>query len=79
MCVQINSLSRWEIIDVIRNVSTQQAKTAGEQGSELARFARGGSKFTQTEVTNKFRRWCQQQFDKQNVYVHAREFMDVFV
>ena len=63
--MQINSLSRWETIDVIRNMSTQLTKNAGENASDLARFARGGSKVTQTEASNKFRRWCQQQFDKQ--------------
>jgi hypothetical protein len=37
-CFQIKKLSRWEVIDVVRTLSTEKAK-AGEEG--MTKFSRG--------------------------------------
>uniref|UniRef100_A0A0K0CU91 DUF3591 domain-containing protein n=1 Tax=Angiostrongylus cantonensis TaxID=6313 RepID=A0A0K0CU91_ANGCA len=68
----INALSRWEIIDVIRTLSTQAAKakadSSGDQGnvSGMARFARGNIRFNFADMQEKYKKHCQHIFDLQN-------------
>nr|CDJ83308.1 Bromodomain domain containing protein [Haemonchus contortus] len=69
---EINALSRWEIIDVIRTLSTQAAKakadSSGDQGnvSGMARFARGNIRFNFADMQEKYKKHCQHIFDLQN-------------
>ncbi|CAB3407273.1 unnamed protein product [Caenorhabditis bovis] len=65
---EINALSRWEIIDVIRTLSTQAAKASkeGENTHEMARFARGNTRFSSADMQEKYRKHCQRIFDLQN-------------
>ncbi|CAI5438375.1 unnamed protein product [Caenorhabditis angaria] len=65
---EINALTRWEIIDVIRTLSTQAAKATkeGETVSGMARFARGNTRFSSADMQEKYRKHCQRIFDLQN-------------
>uniref|UniRef100_A0A8R1HHI9 Transcription initiation factor TFIID subunit 1 histone acetyltransferase domain-containing protein n=1 Tax=Caenorhabditis japonica TaxID=281687 RepID=A0A8R1HHI9_CAEJA len=65
---EINALTRWEIIDVIRTLSTQAAKATkeGETVSGMARFARGNTRFSTADMQEKYRKHCQRIFDLQN-------------
>lgn len=69
---EINALSRWEIIDVIRTLSTQAAKakadSSGDHGnvSGMARFARGNIRFNFADMQEKYKKHCQHIFDLQN-------------
>ncbi|CAI2299008.1 unnamed protein product [Caenorhabditis sp. 36 PRJEB53466] len=65
---EINALTRWEIIDVIRTLSTQAAKATkeGETISGMARFARGNTRFSSADMQEKYRKHCQRIFDLQN-------------
>ncbi|KAF8357351.1 taf-1 [Pristionchus pacificus] len=79
---EINALSRWEIIDVIRTLSTQAAKNKkeGEGGggiggggggggggsASMARFARGNIRFNLADMQEKYKKHCQHIFDLQN-------------
>ncbi|PIO75027.1 hypothetical protein TELCIR_02957 [Teladorsagia circumcincta] len=72
---EINALSRWEIIDVIRTLSTQAAKakadSSGDHGnvSGMARFARGNIRFNFADMQEKYKKHCQHIFDLQNQLV----------
>ncbi|KAF1769961.1 hypothetical protein GCK72_001778 [Caenorhabditis remanei] len=65
---EISALTRWEIIDVIRTLSTQAAKATkeGETVSGMARFARGNTRFSSADMQEKYRKHCQRIFDQQN-------------
>ncbi|CAO4362636.1 unnamed protein product [Caenorhabditis nigoni] len=65
---EISALTRWEIIDVIRTLSTQAAKATkeGETVSGMARFARGNTRFSSADMQEKYRKHCQRIFDLQN-------------
>ncbi len=60
--LQIKKLSRWEVIDVVRTYSTQQAKM-GE--TDTAKFARG-NRFGIAEHQERYKDECQRIFDLQN-------------
>ncbi|KAI6241578.1 hypothetical protein M3Y99_00317400 [Aphelenchoides fujianensis] len=55
---EINSLSRWEIIDVIRTLSTQAAKSRSDF-SGMARFARGNIRMNFDDMRDKYKQYCQ--------------------
>ncbi|GFV37304.1 transcription initiation factor TFIID subunit 1 [Trichonephila clavipes] len=63
----IKSMTRWQIIDVIRTVSTEQAKMGEE-----AKFARGNL-FSQAEHLRKFHEDCQGIFEVQNRTLSSTE------
>uniref|UniRef100_A0A1I7TBT1 Transcription initiation factor TFIID subunit 1 n=1 Tax=Caenorhabditis tropicalis TaxID=1561998 RepID=A0A1I7TBT1_9PELO len=67
---EINALTRWEIIDVIRTLSTQAAKATKDGEilvvSGMARFARGNTRFSSADMQEKYRKHCQRIFDLQN-------------
>ena len=69
---EIDKLKRWEIIDVVRTMSTQKAK----EGSETAfsKFARGNRQ-TQSDAHQKFREECQRIFELQNRSLASREVL----
>ncbi|TKR76020.1 hypothetical protein L596_017229 [Steinernema carpocapsae] len=66
---EINSLSRWEIIDVIRTLSTQAAKSRSDGTDELsgmARFARKTIRYNYADMQEKYKKHCQEVFENQN-------------
>lgn len=69
---EIDKLKRWEIIDVVRTMSTQKAK----EGSETAfsKFARG-NRLTQSDAHQKFREECQRIFELQNRSLASHEVL----
>lgn len=64
---QIKKLSRWEVIDVVRTMSTEQARS-GE--GPMSKFARG-SRFSVAEHQERYKEECQRIFDLQNKYVDS--------
>lgn len=62
MAFQIKKLSRWEVIDVVRTLSTEQAK-AGEEA--MSKFARG-NRFSIAEHQERYKEECQRIFELQN-------------
>ncbi|UJR15997.1 hypothetical protein I4U23_002915 [Adineta vaga] len=59
----IQSLTRWEIVDLVRTLSTQQAKEGINGG--MIKFARG-AKHLQAQQFEKYKENCQKQFELQN-------------
>ncbi|MGH0165569.1 UNVERIFIED_CONTAM: hypothetical protein FKN15_048973 [Acipenser sinensis] len=59
---EIKKLSRWEVIDVVRTMSTEQARS-GE--GPMSKFARG-SRFSVAEHQERYKEECQRIFDLQN-------------
>ena len=59
---EIKKLSRWEVIDVVRTLSTEKAK-AGEEGMD--KFSRG-NRFSIAEHQERYKEECQLIFDLQN-------------
>ncbi|XP_033126972.1 transcription initiation factor TFIID subunit 1-like [Anneissia japonica] len=68
---EIKKLSRWEVIDVVRTLSTQQAK-AGEGG--MSKFARG-NRFSIAEHQERYKDDCQRIFDLQNRVLASNEIL----
>uniref|UniRef100_A0AC35TFR1 Bromo domain-containing protein n=1 Tax=Rhabditophanes sp. KR3021 TaxID=114890 RepID=A0AC35TFR1_9BILA len=62
---ELGSLSRWDIIDVIRTFSTNNAAKKTETG-ELSRFARGNVRFNYADMQEKFKETCQIIWNKQS-------------
>ena len=62
----IAGLSRWEIIDVIRTISTQRAREDAGGSSGIAKFARGNIRMNLSELQDKYRQYCQRTFQQQN-------------
>ncbi len=69
---EIKQLKRWEIIDVVRTMSTQKAKEGTE--SAMSKFARG-SRLTQSDAHEKFREECQRIFELQNRSLASQEIL----
>ncbi|KAI1731322.1 bromodomain-containing protein [Ditylenchus destructor] len=61
---ELNSLSRWDIIHVIRTLSTQAAK-ARSDFTGMARFARGNIRVNY-DLQEKYKQFCQERFELQN-------------
>eukprot|EP00118_Oscarella_pearsei_P020522 m.222498 g.222498 ORF g.222498 m.222498 type:complete len:1194 (+) comp39977_c0_seq19:1801-5382(+) len=64
---EIQKLSRWEVVDVVRAMSTQAAKQ-GE--GETSRFARG-NRFSIAEHQERYKDECQRIFDLQNTVLSS--------
>eukprot|EP00057_Strongylocentrotus_purpuratus_P005992 XP_011660466.1 PREDICTED: transcription initiation factor TFIID subunit 1 [Strongylocentrotus purpuratus] len=58
----IKKLSRWEVIDVVRTYSTQQARTGDSTTSKFAR----GNRFGIAEHQERYKEECQRIFDLQS-------------
>lgn len=69
---EIKTLTRWEIIDVIRTLSTQQAKAGG---TGITKFARGNVRYSIAEVHEKYKQDCQRIFDLQNRVLASAEHL----
>ncbi|XP_068717944.1 transcription initiation factor TFIID subunit 1-like isoform X1 [Montipora capricornis] len=68
---EIRKLSRWEVIHVVRTMSTEAAKS-GEEG--MSKFARG-SRFTIAEHQERYKEECQRIFDLQNRVLSSTEVL----
>ncbi|GFY78151.1 transcription initiation factor TFIID subunit 1 [Trichonephila inaurata madagascariensis] len=68
---EIKKLSRWEVIDVVRTLSTEQAK-AGEEA--MSKFARG-NRFSIAEHQERYKEDCQRIFDLQNRVLVSKEVL----
>ncbi|XP_023247191.1 transcription initiation factor TFIID subunit 1 [Copidosoma floridanum] len=67
----IKKLSRWEVIDVVRTLSTEKAK-AGEEG--MTKFSRG-NRFSIAEHQERYKEECQRIFDLQNRVLASAEVL----
>ncbi|XP_014237505.1 transcription initiation factor TFIID subunit 1 [Trichogramma pretiosum] len=67
----IKKLSRWEVIDVVRTLSTEKAK-AGEEG--MTKFSRG-NRFSIAEHQERYKEDCQRIFDLQNKVLASSEVL----
>ncbi|UYV74640.1 TAF1 [Cordylochernes scorpioides] len=68
---EIKKLSRWEVIDVVRTLSTEQAK-AGEDA--MSKFARG-NRFSLAEHQERYKEECQRIFNLQNKVLASTEIL----
>lgn len=68
---EIKKLSRWEVIDVVRTLSTEKAK-AGEEG--MTKFSRG-NRFSIAEHQERYKEECQRIFDLQNRVLSSHEVL----
>lgn len=68
---EIKKLSRWEVIDVVRTLSTEKAK-AGEEG--MTKFSRG-NRFSIAEHQERYKEECQRIFDLQNRVLASQEVL----
>ncbi|KAK1787981.1 hypothetical protein P4O66_015952 [Electrophorus voltai] len=68
---EIKKLSRWEVIDVVRTMSTEQARS-GE--GPMSKFARG-SRFSVAEHQERYKEECQRIFDLQNKVLESTELL----
>jgi len=68
---EIQKLSRWEVIDVVRTLSTEKAK-AGEEG--MTKFSRG-NRFSIAEHQERYKEECQRIFDLQNRVLSSNEVL----
>uniref|UniRef100_A0A670JF70 Transcription initiation factor TFIID subunit n=1 Tax=Podarcis muralis TaxID=64176 RepID=A0A670JF70_PODMU len=68
---EIKKLSRWEVIDVVRTMSTEQARS-GE--TPMSKFARG-SRFSVAEHQERYKEECQRIFDLQNKVLESTEIL----
>ena len=76
---EIKKLSRWEVIDVVRTLSTKQVKqqtgdSNGGQGEDdaMSKFARG-NRFSIAEHQERYKEECQRIFDLQNRVLASTE------
>jgi transcription initiation factor TFIID subunit 1 len=67
---EIKKLKRWEIIDVVRTLSTQKAKEGTNDA--VSKFARG-NRYSQSDAHEKFREECQRLFELQNRNLASEE------
>ncbi|KAK2496938.1 hypothetical protein MC885_002187 [Smutsia gigantea] len=68
---EIKKLSRWKVIDVVRTMSTEQARS-GE--GPMSKFARG-SRFSVAEHQERYKEECQRIFDLQNKVLSSTEVL----
>ena len=64
-------MSRWEVIDVVRTLSTEKAK-AGEEGMD--KFSRG-NRFSIAEHQERYKEECQRVFELQNRVLASNEVL----
>jgi len=70
---EIKKLSRWEVIDVVRTLSTEKVK-AGEEGQDSFKFSRG-NRFSIAEHQERYREDCQRIFEVQNKVLASDEVL----
>lgn len=67
----VKKLSRWEVIDVVRTLSTEKAKMGSEQMSKFAR----GNRFSIAEHQERYKEECQRIFELQNRILSSYEIL----
>ncbi|XP_014670703.1 PREDICTED: transcription initiation factor TFIID subunit 1-like, partial [Priapulus caudatus] len=70
---EINKLPRWDVIDMVRTLSTVQSK-AGDSESAMSKFARG-NRFSIAEHQERYKEECQRVFDLQNRVMSSSEVL----
>ncbi|CAL8140508.1 unnamed protein product [Orchesella dallaii] len=70
--VEIRKLSRWEIIDLVRTISTEKLR-AGETGKLLTKYSR--VKLPTVHYQESYRKECQRIFDLQNNVLSSNELL----
>merc|ERR1719341_1923757 len=70
---EIRKLSRWEVIDVVRTLSTEKVK-AGEEGADSFKFSRG-NRFSIAEHQERYKEDCQRIFEVQNKVLASDEVL----
>ncbi|CAD5115481.1 DgyrCDS4450 [Dimorphilus gyrociliatus] len=70
---EIKQLSRWDVIDLVRTVSTHQVKT-GQEGEEVSKFARG-NRFSIAEHQERYKDECQRLFNLQNKLLQSKDIL----
>merc|ERR1719354_807772 len=70
---EIKKLSRWEVIDVVRTLSTEKVK-AGEEGADSFKFSRG-NRYSIAEHQERYREDCQRIFEVQNKVLASDEVL----
>ncbi|CAI5793403.1 transcription initiation factor TFIID subunit 1 isoform X4 [Podarcis lilfordi] len=68
---EINKLSRWEIVDVVRAIATKQARFDEESTNKFAR----GSRFSAAEQKERYKENCQRIFDLQNKVLASTDIL----
>ncbi|XP_053230866.1 transcription initiation factor TFIID subunit 1 [Podarcis raffonei] len=68
---EINKLSRWDIVDVVRAISTKQARFDEESTNKFAR----GSRFSAAEQKERYKENCQRIFDLQNKVLASTDIL----
>uniref|UniRef100_A0A915MZI7 Transcription initiation factor TFIID subunit 1 histone acetyltransferase domain-containing protein n=1 Tax=Meloidogyne javanica TaxID=6303 RepID=A0A915MZI7_MELJA len=63
---EISQLERWDVIDVIRTLSTQ---AHGQKNSPFSKFARGNTRSIFEDMQNKQQKHCQSIFERQNKWL----------
>ncbi|XP_076446577.1 LOW QUALITY PROTEIN: transcription initiation factor TFIID subunit 1-like [Babylonia areolata] len=72
---EIKKLSRWEVIDVVRTMSTEQAKQGqDETGKGLVKFARG-NRYSAAEHMERYKEESQRLFELQNKVLSSEEVL----
>lgn len=69
---QIKKLTRWEIVDLVRTLGTQQARSGAEEA--MSKFARG-NRYSAAEQQEKYRDDCQRLFELQNRVLSSGEIL----
>lgn len=71
---EIKKLSRWEVIDVVRTLSTKQVKQSGDgpEDDAMSKFARG-NRFSIAEHQERYKEECQRIFELQNRVLASTE------
>lgn len=68
---EIKKMTRWQIVDVVRTLSTERAKLGEESNTKFAR----GNFFSQAEHHRKYKEECQRLFDLQNRVLASEEVL----
>lgn len=71
---EMKKLSRWEVIDVVRTMSTEQAKAGQDIKGGMGKFARG-NRFSVAEHQERYKEECQRIFDLQNRVLSSNEVL----
>lgn len=71
---EMKKLSRWEVIDVVRTMSTEQAKAGQDIKGGMGKFARG-NRFSVAEHQERYKEECQRIFDVQNRVLASTEVL----
>lgn len=72
---EIDKLSRWEIIDLLRTLSTEKVMQGELNDQGMTKFCRWKSIHSQTMNQERYRESCQRTFDLQNKVLSSKEIL----